>query len=173
MPPHSPSQVLVAIFGNAMAGDDAIGPLIARRLAELGDSTLQVIDAVSEPLSLLDHLPSTLTTLILVDAVTGPDIRPGQVVDMDWSDEARAKLVTSPMLSSHGLSLPQQMDLAGQLGLLPPRVRLIGIGMEDAVLGESLAPAVAAAVEPAVGRILAWAGNRGAVPSLPRRKSSI
>jgi hydrogenase maturation protease len=154
--PHAELEViLVAVFGNALAGDDALGPAVVECLGQADCRGLKILDASqAAPLSLLDHLEG-LSGLILVDAVTGPDISPGQIIDADWLDQARPAVQSAADISSHGFSLPQQMDMAAKLGLLPQRVRLIGVGLGNADLGQPLSPAVHAAVGPVVERIIA------------------
>ncbi|MFI5380272.1 MAG: hydrogenase maturation protease, partial [Tepidisphaerales bacterium] len=118
-----PQALLILCFGNPMAGDDAFGPMVARELSALHDPRLNVVDLSREsPAAMLDHLDSQ-SALIIVDAVTGPGIAPGQLIDIDWHDQARPNLVHDSALSTHGLSVANQLELAERLGMLPASIR--------------------------------------------------
>ena len=149
-----PPPVLILAFGNPMAGDDAFGSLVASQLTVLHDPRLHVVDLSRQsPSAMLDHLDSQ-PALVIIDAVTGPDIAPGQLIDMDWHDEARPDLVHDSALSTHGLSVANQLELAARLGMLPATIRLIGAAIADTAIGAAPSPHIPAAAAEAVQRIL-------------------
>ena len=57
--------------------------------------------------------------------------------------------------STHALTVAQAIELARNLGRLPKRLVVVGIEGRNFEAGAAPAPAVAAAVEPAVAQILA------------------
>lgn len=124
------TNLLVAACGNVMASDDAFGPLVARELRRINPMGIDVIDLDIRPAALLDHLAGR-PGLILLDAVHAPGMEPGLVLDIDWFSEARPALIHDDTMSTHGLSIATQLELAGRLGLLPPVVRLIGVTLRD------------------------------------------
>jgi hypothetical protein len=68
-------------------------------------------------------------------------------------------LLDDDALSSHGLGLATQLELARRLGILPLELRFLGAPLRDARLG---APCeMAALVEAAVARIAALAMRAG------------
>ncbi len=156
-------------FGNPHAGDDAFGSLVAGRLLELSDPRLRVVDLSREsPTALLDHIDPQ-SNLVIVDAVTGPGISPGQLIDIDWRDQARPNLVHDSALSTHGLSVANQVELADRLGMLPAHVRLIGAGVGDPSIGTMPSRILLAAVEGAVNRIVHLA-DEGDQPKMAVRE---
>jgi len=168
-------SILVVAPGNPMAGDDGFGQRVAARLQDLDPPSLQIVDLGREgPAGLLDHLENQ-AGLILVDAVTAPGRSPGEIVDVDWASEGRPALVHESALSTHGLSIARQLELAAGLGLLPGRVRLIGAVLESTRCGDGLSaplvPAVSSAVEAVLRRAEIWEGRAEAVRA-PRRRSS-
>ncbi len=145
------TNLLAAACGNMMASDDAFGPLVSRELRRIHPPGVEVIDLDIRPAALLDHLAGR-TGLVILDAVHAPDHPPGEVLDIDWFSEDRPALVNDDTMSTHGLSIATQLQLAGKLGLLPPSVRLIAmtLGQTPAVGGgvsASLASRVIRAAE--------------------------
>lgn len=120
------SSLLVAACGNLMASDDAFGPMVARDLKARPSPSIDVVELDIRPAALLDYLPGH-DGLILVDAVMDPDQPPGEIVDVDWHAPDRPELANDDTMSTHGLSLGSQVQLAQTLGMLPGVVRLIGL----------------------------------------------
>ena len=120
------NSLLVAACGNLMASDDAFGPMVARDLKQLHCPGIVVAELDIRPAALLDYLPGH-SGLILVDAVFAPDEKPGLILDIDWFSHDRPDLVNDDTMSTHGLSLASQIQMAEKLGILPPIVRLIGL----------------------------------------------
>lgn len=134
MQDHSPA-ILVATCGNVMAADDAFGPSVAREFRREELPGVEVIDLDIRPAALLDYLDGR-TGLIIVDAAYAPGLQAGRVIDTDWFSPERPALVNDDALSSHGLSIAVQLDLAQRLGILPRRVRLIAATIAPARVGQ-------------------------------------
>ena len=146
----------MAALGNPMAGDDAFGPLVARHLLGLDHPRLQVVDLGREsPSTLLDYLEGQ-SGLIVVDAVDAPGLTVGEVLDVDWRAADRPQLLHESALSTHGLTVADQLDLATSLNLLPERARLIGAVAATAQLGGGISSALTPALAQAVQRVLFW-----------------
>jgi hydrogenase maturation protease len=124
------TKLLVAACGNVMASDDAFGPLVARALGRLDLPNIEIIDLDIRPAALLDHLAGR-SGLIILDAVYAPDAQPGNLLDIDWFDEDRPALVNDDTMSTHGLSIGRQLELAQTLNMLPLTVRLIAVTLND------------------------------------------
>lgn len=149
----------MAAFGNMDGGDDAFGAWVARRLVRENLAAIRVLDLAREhPTALLDQLELT-RGLMVVDAVRAPGCPSGQLIDVDWRTEARPHLVHDVPLSSHGLSVANQLELAQRLGLLPSQVRLIGRVAEEAHVGADASEDLPQTVEEAVRLIQAWAAR--------------
>jgi len=149
-------SILVVALGNPMAGDDGFGQAVASRLRDLDVPALQVVDLSREgPTGLLDHLENP-SALLVIDAVNAPGMKPGERVDVDWAWEGRPALVHEPALSTHGLSVAHQLELAASLGMVPGEVRLIGAVLESARCGDGISASLSPTVSWAVERILHW-----------------
>lgn len=163
----SVSPILVASCGNVMAADDGFGPLVVEALQQRNLPGVQAINLDIRPAALLDYLADR-KALILVDAALCPDCRAGQLLDMDWHDPARPPLVDDDALSTHGLSITNQLQLAARLGLAPGTVRLIAATIGSVEHGQGAGELVRQLVDPAV-RVIAshaakWLGNPGGPP---------
>jgi hydrogenase maturation protease len=164
----SPANLLVAACGNLMASDDAFGPLVAGELRGRELPGVEVVDLDIRPTALLDHLADR-TGLILVDAVYVPNMQPGRVLDLDWFGTATPELVNDDTMSTHGLSLAMQLDMAGQLGMLPPFVRLIGLSIDRTPrVGLNAGPGLAESVAIAANLVRTYAEDRSATIREPR-----
>jgi len=147
------APTLIAACGNIQAGDDALGPLAANELRRLALSDVEVVDLDIRPAGLVDHLMTPRDTLIVVDAVTIAGAESGSIVDVDWRSGDRPRLVHDDVLSSHGLSIAHQIELAEKLGMLPLRVRLIGAVIAGARVGQNTGGALLSTVGAVVDRI--------------------
>ncbi len=163
----SPPNLLVAACGNLMASDDAFGPMVARELRGWELPGVEVVDLDIRPAALLDYLAGR-TGLILVDAVYTPDREPGRVLDMDWFDpepQGRPELANDDTMSTHGLSLAMQLDMAERLGMLPPFVRLIGVSIDRTPrVGLNAGPGFVKSVAAAANLIRTYAEDRSFNP---------
>jgi hydrogenase maturation protease len=149
--------VLVVALGNPDLADDGVGARVATVLRERDDARLRVVEIGARGASaLLDALGGE-GGLIVVDGVMGPGLDPGAVVDVDCRDPRRPRFARDAAISSHAISLAEQLMLADRLGMLPARVRVVGVSVASVRVGEAMAPAVRDAVPEAVARVMAWA----------------
>lgn len=132
---------MVAALGQAYRGDDAVGPMVLERLDGLRCVRL------AEPSLLVDLLP-TVGRVVLVDAVVdgGP---PGRVLVLD-----EAALAEQPLMSSHGISVPQAIGLARALSEDCGEVVCVGITIAPpGPIAEGLSPEVEAVIAEAAQRV--------------------
>jgi hydrogenase maturation protease len=144
------APILLVTCGNSLAGDDAFGPRLADLLARAPIAGLDAVDLGMRPDRLFDHLVGR-DALIVVDAALCPDLPAGHVIECDW--QARPTLAEERAVSSHGISLTTQIELAGKLGLLPSTVWLIAVNICGSRPGVEMSPVIAAQVEPVRKRI--------------------
>ena len=128
------APILVAAVGNPMAGDDIFGHLVAEALQAEPLAGVEVIELDTHPARLLDHLEGR-NTLYVVDAAWCPDEKLGRMIDLDWFDPARPPLMNERSLSTHGISVGDQLRLCQRLKLLPPVVRLLAVTIGPTLFG--------------------------------------
>ena len=136
------ARAVIVGIGQLAAGDDAIGMLVARVLAERGFETRACADA-SVVLALLE----AGRRVVVVDAVVGGG-PPGTVLRLDPGDLAGGP---AP-LSSHGIGVAEAIELAGTLygERIAAAVAIVGVAIDRPQRAAvELSPAVAAAIEPA------------------------
>lgn len=149
----APGPILIATCGNGLAGDDAFGPLMARALCEHDLPGAEIVELGMNPTALLDRLAGGCGALILIDAAEARDLPPGRLIEFDWNAPGRPALRVERSVSTHGLSVAGQLDLALGLGLLPPVVRIIAVTAAAAETGETVSAACRRQIEPAVERV--------------------
>jgi hydrogenase maturation protease len=145
--------ILVAACGNLMAADDAFGPLVARRLRDSPPQNAEIIDLGMKPTGLLDHLDGRRASIIVDAAISNSEFPVGSLVDMDFFSPDRPELVHDMPLSSHGLSIAHELELARKLEMLPRHVMLVAAAIDDASVGGAVGRRIEALVQPAADRI--------------------
>lgn len=141
----SRGAVVVGI-GQAAAGDDGVGLVVARALAARGVAVRESADA-----SLLLSLVEDGRRVVVVDAVVGGGA-PGAVMRLD----TRALASGPAPLSSHGIGVAEAIELAQTLygDHAVSCVEIVGVAIDRPTGREvGLSPAVAAAVEPAAALV--------------------
>lgn len=139
---------LVIGFGNPDCGDDAAGPLVARRLA--GRIAARVLERHGDALALLDAWAG-VELLVLVDAAA-PMGTPGRIHRLDLTADLPRELSVG---SVHSFGLPEAVALSRRLGTLPARVVVYAIEGLCFDVGGAVSAAVAAAVGAVADRIAA------------------
>ena len=146
-------RTLVVGMGNDYRCDDAVGPVVARRVASrLGNidrHDIDVLGGVADPLDLLGRWEGA-ALVVVVDAVRS-DAPAGTVSVVELSDLAP----TPGGTSTHGIGVVTALRLARSLGQAPERVVLVAIAGADFGRGDGLGPAVADAVPGAVEHVVA------------------
>ena len=138
--------MLVLCCGHPDRGDDAAGPLVARRLREMG---VEAREQYGDALSLIDAWQDAEEVLLVDAVVTGK--RPGTV--SVW-DALTAPVTGRPRVgSSHSLGLAEAIALSRTLGGLPRRLTLFGIEARRFELGEPPSKAVLRGVQRAARKV--------------------
>ncbi len=132
---QAPNPILLISCGNTMAGDDALGPLTTKRLRDHTLPQVDIIDLDMNPAGLLNLLPRQ-QALCIIDAAYVQGACAGQIIDIDWFDINRPDLAHDDVLSSHGLGISNQIDLASTLDLLPPIVWLVAMTIDPSQVGD-------------------------------------
>ena len=147
-------------IGNPLRGDDAIGLLVARRVRELADPEVEVMELEGEPARLIDAWQGA-DLAVVVDAVKSGAPQ-GTVMRIDAAADPLPPSVSAS--STHALGLGRRdRDRAGArptaraLG----RIRDRGSGF---VAGSDLSPAVAGAIEPVAEAVLRERERADAAP---------
>ncbi len=126
-------------IGNANCGDDAAGCFVAEALRERDLPTVQILSASGEVADLLEKFPSA-GVLILVDAMAEVT-ECGRIHRMDTSADALPTEAFS-RYSTHGMGLPEAIEMARALGRLPSTVIVYGIEGRNFQPGDPLSPEV-------------------------------
>ena len=100
--------ILVAAYGNEMAGDDSFGPRVAEAVRAMALAGVEVMNLGMKPASLLDHLAGRRAVCI-VDAACCDGLPEGTLIDVDFLDADRPRLLHDSTLSTHGLSLADEL----------------------------------------------------------------
>lgn len=145
-------RVLVAGVGNIFLGDDGFGSEVARRLAtRTVPDHVRVTDYGIGGIHLAYDLLDEVELLVLVDALPR-GVEPGTVSLVEVTSDDTA--FSGGTVDSHAMDpVTVFTSLRGLGGTVPPTVV---VGCEPADVGErmGLSPAVEAAVEPTIERIL-------------------
>jgi len=156
--PDARLPILVAAYGNDMAADDSFGPRVAEAVLAMALSGVEVVNLGMKPASLLDHLADRCA-LCVVDAARCDGAPAGTLIDVDFFAADRPPLVHDIALSTHGLSLADELELAQRLGICPGIVRLVAVVAGSVDVGASVGDEVLRQVPTAANRIANWVSN--------------
>src|SRR5688572_21253201 len=134
----SASRRVVIGLGNAFAGDDAAGVLVARKVAPHAGE-VAVIEHEGEPTALLDAWEGAALAIV-VDATVGQGT-PGALAVIDATARPLPPGFTGT--STHAFGLGAAIELARTLGRLP--ARLLVVGIEGGAFEAGAAPSAAVA----------------------------
>jgi hydrogenase maturation protease len=153
--PDNPLTILVAAYGNNLAADDSFGPLVAEAVRARAIPGVEVVSLGMKPASLLDYLANHRAVCV-VDAARCDGLPAGTLIDVDFFDADRPPLVHDASLSTHGLSVADELALAQRLGLCPKHVRLVAVVAASIEVGRSPSFEVLRQVPAAASRIADW-----------------
>src|SRR3974390_844961 len=125
------TNVLVVGVGNPDRGDDAVGPLVVRRLAGRVPPGVTLVERNGDVLALIDDWAGR-DAVVLVDA-SAPGSMPGQVRRMKLAgDELPTDLAQA---STHAFGVAEAVGLARALGMMPARVVVYAVEGENFAAG--------------------------------------
>ena len=156
-PQHAAVSACTVVLGlgNPVRCDDGVGIAVAEAVQQLLiDNPLagvRVATSARGGFEVIDLLQGCQRAVI-IDCLDVPHPRPGRVRRLALDQVAGAPR----LIDAHGLSLPLVFRLAAGLGIaMPSQVEILGVEAADTLtLGETLTPAVLAAVAPLARRIL-------------------
>jgi hydrogenase maturation protease len=143
------SNYLIIGVGNFYRHDDAVGLLVARRLKELNDERLTVLEQRGDGVSLMESWKDW-NYAILVDAVSS-----GQPSGTIHYIEANEKPIPSKFFScsTHNMGVAEAVELSRSFGQLPKYLGIYGIEGKDFSPGEGLSQEVEESIGQAIKQI--------------------
>jgi hydrogenase maturation protease len=148
----------VICLGNEILSDDAFGYHAAARLASVDElPEAEVIFAPLAGFGLLDLVNHKRKILIIDTIVTDRDA-PGTIRLISMGEFTPSYNLTT----SHQMSLPTALEFGKRMGMaMPEQIDVLTVEAGDIeTLSERMTPAVEAALEPAIARVIEWAANR-------------
>jgi hydrogenase maturation protease len=142
--------------GNPYRHDDGVGPAVADEVRRV-EPRVRVVTTDGEPTRMIDTWAGA-DVAVVVDAVVVRDPTPGRVHRLSVTDLPGVTSVGS----SHGLGIPEAVELAKALDRMPRRLVFFTVEITETGYGPGLSAPVAAAVPvvtAAVLRELAAAGG--------------
>jgi hydrogenase maturation protease len=141
---------LIIGVGNPDRGDDAVGLIVAERLAGRAPEGVRVVETDGEVARLLALLAEA-DDVVIVDAAFSSGSA-GIVHRFDAAASAIPAAMFS--MSTHAMGLGESLELARALGQMPARCVVYAVEGGMFEIGAPLSAAVAAAVDGIVARVL-------------------
>ena len=148
-------RVTVIAIGNEYRRDDGVGRAVLSRLAEVIPPGTRLAYVDGEPSRLIDAWDQSRLAILLDAAVCEP-AQPGRIHRVTVINTE-----TAGSTSSHGLGVPEAVELARVLHRLPERLVLLTVEAADTGYGLGLSPPVEAAVPALVEAVQAELGVGG------------
>ena len=142
-------------LGNSLAGDDAVGNIVARQLLPYQSPSIFILEGGLAGLNLLHEMEET-ERLLLIDSVYSRS-DPGTIVRLTIPRDLTAignLTWGSSSPSTHAFGVGEALTLANALELLPKQVILYGIELGHIQPGESMSPQVSQSIQSVVLRIV-------------------
>jgi hydrogenase maturation protease len=145
------SGIRVIGLGNEYRNDDAVGPLVARKLSKVSEGLFSVLELSGEGTQLMEGWEGA-DAVFLVDATSGGR-KAGHVSRIDaWN----AKLEPSAFRhSTHAFGIAESIELAKVIGGLPKTCVIFGIEGEDFGSGTNISHPVMQAADKVIEAIVA------------------
>jgi hydrogenase maturation protease len=138
--------MIVIGVGNEFRHDDGVGLIAARRLREEGVAA----EELHLDVAMLMERWNGAEGVILLDAVSS-GAAAGTIHHVDVSvSRAPAKFFSS---STHGIGLPEAIEISRLFGTLPRQLLIIGVEGEDFSTGVGLSVAVKAALPGLIAQV--------------------
>ena len=143
------AKTLVLGLGNELLSDDAVGILAARKLKEICDGQVEVIESDISGLALLELFVG-FEKAIIIDAIQTGKSSPGTIYELKPSDLGN---VFAP--SPHYTGLPELLALAKELQLeFPTEILIFALEVGDPyTIGGGLTGPVADAFDGLIERV--------------------
>jgi hydrogenase maturation protease len=145
------TRTIVVGVGNPILGDDGVGIIVVQELRKkLKDPEIVIEEAYTGGLNLLDIIMG-YDHAILVDAISVPDKRPGEVFVLD-PKEVPSTHSTNP----HNVSFGEAIDMVERMRdqTIPAKIELIGINIKPSLdFSDRLSIEVEEAVPKAVAKV--------------------
>lgn len=132
--------------GSRLRGDDAIGPLVIDALSRFSPSQVELVDAGSDSLGILEYFEGREHVIVVDACQMGKEA--GYIVEFDPNQIDF--VVKDDPISLHGLGLAESLKMAESLHMLPNDLKIIGIEPESTQFNGSLSAPVQRALKIAV-----------------------
>lgn len=165
-------RTLVLGLGNELAGDDAVGLLVARALREELDGVADVVESSASGMALIEVFAGYDRAVVIDSILTGRN-PPGTITEMALADVGRA---VAPSL--HQAGLPEMAAAAERLGLgFPAETRVLAVEVLDphtigAPLSRPVAGVLGELADRVRDRVPRWERGAGCTTTTPSRLSS-
>lgn len=143
-----PRAVVIGV-GNEFRRDDGIGPAVVAGLQSRALPGVSLVVSDGEPTHLLEAWAG-VPLAVVVDAVVCEPAHPGRIHRTGGAD-----LPAGASSSTHGLGIPQAVQLAQALDRAPLRLVVYGVEAADVSHGAGLSDAVEQALPEVVRAVLA------------------
>ena len=132
-----------------MMGDDAAGPVVLDRLGGRVPGTVRLVESVGDATHLLDTWRD-VGLAVVVDAVVSGGV-PGTVHRIEGTDGFPNSWRSA---STHLVGLAEAIDLGGAVDMLPDRLVVYGIEIDEVAAGVNLSSVIEAATDEVANRVV-------------------
>jgi hydrogenase maturation protease len=148
-------SVLIVGLGNMLLSDEGLGVHVARALTDQRARLRAGVEVLEAGTCLLDVLPAmaACARAILVDAISAGG-EPGTVYRAELAGALDGPEEGGATVSLHQWGVLQTLRAGEMLGLIPPRITLLGAEPERLEPGTELSPALARARDRIVSLLL-------------------
>ncbi|MFP4005365.1 MAG: hydrogenase maturation protease [Candidatus Hadarchaeia archaeon] len=120
-------KTLVLGLGNEIKKDDAVGPILVRKLSEkLDDEDMDFKTSASGRILLLDEIRG-YDRVFLIDSIKTEEGKPGVLYYLEPDDLDQE----SGLFASHNVGLRTMKQIGSSLGMKMPEIKIIAVEVEN------------------------------------------
>ncbi|NIP42255.1 MAG: hydrogenase maturation protease [candidate division Zixibacteria bacterium] len=142
--------ILLIGAGNEFRSDDAVGPVIAKKIYQLYPDRIKYIKDISDSTNLIEHWKKRKHVFFIDAVCSGCD--PGTVFRFDALNEEIPENISSN-LSTHTFNLKEAIELARNLDSLPLALIVYGIECRNFEYGKCFSPEIKPAISEVIIKI--------------------
>ena len=140
-------RIIIIGAGNEFRSDDAVGPVIAKKIYQLYPERVKYVKDISDSTNLIEHWKNR-KHVFFVDAVCSRS-EPGTVYRFDALNEEIPENIGSN-LSTHTFNLGEAIELARSLENLPENLIVYGIECRNFDFGQCFSEEI----KPAISKVI-------------------
>ncbi len=142
-------QIRLIGVGNTFRGDDAVGILVAQKMAKLDMPGIEVLERSGEGTALMEAFKGC-ETVFVIDAMQS-GVAPGEILRFEAQNEKLPAHFSAT--STHAFGVAEAVEMARLMDEMPAKLIVYGIEGKQYETGSTLSPEVEQAIPVLINKL--------------------